>query len=87
MKGLKEKFLTSSHEKDEECEKEVRIGLASLTEEDCYDGDDERIKCLLDGDTDLMVALHHGNIRLAETIIESGADVNMSNRNDRLFYS
>ena len=73
--------MTSSHEKDEECEKEVRISLVSLTEEDCDDGDDERIKCLLDGDTDLMVALHHGNIRLAETIIESGADVNMSNRN------
>ena len=81
MKGLKEEIFNSSREKDEACEKEVRIGLASLTEQDCNDGDDERIKCLLDGDTDLMAALHHGNIRLAETIIESGADVNMSNRN------
>ena len=75
----KEKGLTSSEEDWEAGED--RIGLVSLMDDDCNDSDDEGIREILGaygpyGDSGLMVAIGQGKVNLAETMIESGADVN-----------
>ena len=75
----KEKGLTSSQEDLEAVED--RIGVASLMDDDSNYSDDEQIREMLgasgpNGDSSLMVAISQGNVNLAETMIESGADVN-----------